>query len=66
MVKRVFCEGCTFLSLSEFQQDELKNQGIQLDHHCKKYGGKRVFHYGYHPDLPILNECNEKSLGGNY
>ena len=31
------CGNCSYLSCNEAQQQEAKNEGIDMNHYCKKY-----------------------------
>ena len=55
------CGNCSYLSCNEAQQQEAKNEGIDMNHYCKKYN-KRLFYYTdsiYHsPKIYACEECN--------
>ena len=61
---RVPCGNCSYLSCNEAQQQEAKNEGIDMNHYCKKYN-KRLFHYTdsiYHsPEIYACEECNNQT-----
>ena len=58
------CGNCSYLSCNEVQQQEAKNEGIDMNHYCKKYN-KRLFHYTdsiYHsPEIYACEECNNQT-----
>ena len=58
------CGNCSYLSCNEAQQQEAKNEGIDMNHYCKKYN-KRLFHYTnsiYHsPEIYACEECNNQT-----
>ena len=56
--KDEFCpRDCTYLSLTEKRQRELKNlTGMDSHHFCKKYGD-RLYHLEAHPDLHKCEMC---------
>ena len=58
------CGNCSYLSCNEAQQQEAKNEGIDMTHYCKKYN-KRLFHYTdsiYHsPEIYACEECNNQT-----
>ena len=58
------CGNCSYLSCNETQQQEAKNEGIDMNHYCKKYN-KRLFHYTdsiYHsPEIYACEECNNQT-----
>lgn len=58
------CGNCSYLSCNEAQQQEAKNEGIDMNHYCKKYN-KRLFYYTdsiYHsPKIYACEECNNQT-----
>ena len=58
------CGNCSYLSCNEAQQQEAKNEGIDMNHYCKKYN-KRLFYYTdsiYHsPEIYACEECNNQT-----
>ena len=58
------CGNCSYLSCNEAQQQEAKNEGIDMNYYCKKYN-KRLFHYAdsiYHsPEIYACEECNNQT-----
>jgi hypothetical protein len=49
------CPDCEFLSITEMEQNNIKD-GNKESHICKKYN-KRLVHGIYHPELVKLDEC---------
>lgn len=49
-----FCENCSFLNITEEEQNKQKNKD---KHICNRYK-KVLLHNGYHPKLPVLTECD--------
>lgn len=47
-----FCRTCKYLNPKEHEQTSSKQS-----HVCGRYH-KRVFHRGFHPDIPRLSECD--------
>lgn len=47
------CDGCRFLSPTEDQQ----NKSTAKNPHMCSYYGRRVHHYGYHPNLVRPEDC---------
>jgi hypothetical protein len=58
------CGNCSYLSCNEAQQQEAKNEGIDMNHYCKKYN-KRLFYYTYSiyysPEIYACEECNNQT-----
>ena len=58
------CGNCSYLSCNEAQQQEAKNEGIDMNHYCKKYN-KRLFYCTdsiYHsPKIYACEECNNQT-----
>ena len=49
-----FCDNCSFLNITEEEQNKQKNKDRHI---CNRYK-KVLLHNGYHPQLPVLNECD--------
>ena len=58
------CGNCSYLSCNETQQQEAKNEGIDMNHYCKKYN-KRLFHYtnsrNHSPEIYACEECDNQT-----
>jgi hypothetical protein len=52
-VSREFCGNCTYLSVTEEEQNSKKKDEI---HFCNLFK-QRVLHFDKHPNLPRLPEC---------
>lgn len=49
-----FCDNCSFLNITEEEQNKQKNKDRHI---CNRYK-KVLLHNGYHPQLPVLTECD--------
>ena len=58
------CGNCSYLSCNEAQQQEGKNEGIDMNHYCKK-DNKRLFHHtnsrNHSSEIYACEECDNQT-----